>query len=96
MDGFENIILTIFDEINFSFLTTLDDHSSSITAVKFLSGSSPLQMVSCGADKSIIFRDIAPVGDNRQANNSGSASVAFSRANHIVGKTTLYDMELDR
>ena len=43
-------------------------------------------MVSCGADKSIIFRD---VGGER---NGGVMSVA----NHIVGKTILFDMELDR
>jgi len=72
---------------HYSFLTTLDDHSSSITAVKFLSGSTPLQMVSCGADKSILFRDVVPGQGN---------SVSFERSNQIVGKTTLYDMELDR
>jgi hypothetical protein len=44
-------------------------------------------MVSCGADKSIIFRDV---------NTEDSAGITLSRVNHIVGKTTLYDMELDR
>jgi len=73
---------------NYGFLTTLDDHSSSITAVRFLPGqnSDGIQMVSCGADKSIIFRDV----------NTGPDGISLSRANHIVGKTTLYDMELDR
>jgi hypothetical protein len=46
-----------------------------------------VQMVSCGADKSIIFRDV---------NTEDSAGITLSRVNHIVGKTTLYDMELDR
>lgn len=44
------------------------------------------QMVSCGADKSIIFRDVS-------ADKRGLPE--FSRGNHVVGKTTLYDMEVD-
>jgi len=74
---------------NYGFLTTLDDHSSSITAVRFLPGQTAdgTQMVSCGADKSIIFRDVAGESDG---------NVNMRVANHIVGKTTLYDMELDR
>ena len=44
-------------------------------------------MVSCGADKSIIFQHVAP---------DSSEGISLSRANHIVGKTTLYDMELDQ
>jgi len=73
---------------HYGFLTTLDDHSSSITAVRFLPGQNAdgIQMVSCGADKSIIFRDV----------NAEPEGISLSRANHIVGKTTLYDMELDR
>ena len=34
----------------------------------------------------IIIRDV----------NAESEGISLSRANHIVGKTTLYDMELDR
>jgi hypothetical protein len=47
---------------------------------------SSIQMVSCGADKSIIFRDIGL--DKR-------GLPEFQRGNHVVGKTTLYDMEID-
>jgi len=75
---------------NYSFLSTLDDHSSSITAVRFLpnqSQDSGIQMVSCGADKSIIFRDV---------NTENAQGISLNRVNHIVGKTTLYDMELDK
>jgi len=43
-------------------------------------------MVSCGADKSIIFREVSL--DKR-------GSFEFQRGNHLVGKTTLYDMEID-
>jgi len=42
-------------------------------------------MVSCGADKTIIFRRIKPDSDG----------LSLPRANQIVAKTTLYDMVLD-
>jgi len=51
----------------YNFLQTLDDHSSSITAVRFfnqLSQSNQIQMVSCGADKSIIFRQLQSVSNS--------------------------------
>jgi len=37
------------------FLTSLDDHSASITTVRFLNKEN--KVVSCSADKSIIFRN---------------------------------------
>jgi WD40 repeat protein len=48
-------LLHIFD-VNNSFrpLQTLDDHSSSITALRF--SDCGQRLMSCGADKSIIFR----------------------------------------
>lgn len=45
----------------YDFNQTLDDHSSSITAVRFINSQNKLQMVSCGADKSIIFRNLNEV-----------------------------------
>lgn len=72
----------------YSFLQTLDDHSSSITSVRFVLSHGLFQMVSCGADKSLIFRQL------QQAN--GTSSVQFSRGHNIVGKTTFYDMEADQ
>lgn len=48
----------------YNFSQTLDDHSSSITAVRFFNQSNQgnqIQMVSCGADKSIIFRQLQSV-----------------------------------
>ncbi|XP_025073629.1 WD repeat-containing protein 62 isoform X4 [Pogonomyrmex barbatus] len=72
----------------YNFLQTLDDHSSSITAVRFfsqLNQDNQTQMVSCGADKSIIFRQL----------QSTSAGMQFARGRNAQGKTTLYDMEVD-
>ncbi|XP_037033889.1 uncharacterized protein LOC119072719 isoform X2 [Bradysia coprophila] len=77
-------LIHIFDvENSYQILQTLDDHSSSITSVKFIAGisGSAFQMVSCGADKSIIFRTF-------QQNQ-------FLRGNNCSGKNTLYDMEID-
>ncbi|CAG2099985.1 unnamed protein product [Medioppia subpectinata] len=82
-------LIHIFDvKQQYSFVQTMDDHSSSITAVKFVRNNEHknLQMISCGADKSVIFRK--GVGINGQPFN-------FVREHHIVGKTTLYDMEVD-
>ena len=80
-------LIHIFDvNQQYSFLQTMDDHSSSITAVKFVCGQSKkLQMISCGADKSLIFRKGV----------EGDEGFNFMREHHVVGKTTLYDMEVD-
>ncbi|XP_036150133.1 LOW QUALITY PROTEIN: mitogen-activated protein kinase-binding protein 1, partial [Monomorium pharaonis] len=73
----------------YNFLQTLDDHSSSITAVRFFNQSNQvnqIQMVSCGADKSIIFR---------QLQSTPGGMPQFARGRNAQGKTTLYDMEVD-
>lgn len=70
---------------NFSFVQTLDDHSASITSLKFnMSESDELQLLSCGADKSIIFRTAQQNPD-----------LQFVRTTNYVGKTTFYDMDID-
>ncbi|XP_058819724.1 uncharacterized protein LOC131682346 isoform X2 [Topomyia yanbarensis] len=75
-------LIHIFDcEAGYRILQTLDDHSSSITSVRFIGTGKQFQMVSCGADKSIIFRNFQ--------NN------VFLRGNNCAGKNTLYDMEVD-
>lgn len=51
-------ILHVFDvEQNYKLIQTLDDHSSSITAVRFTQNDKQLKMLSCGADKSLLFRN---------------------------------------
>ncbi|KAM9259194.1 WD repeat-containing protein 62 [Morus bassanus] len=69
---------------NYRLEQTLDDHSSAITSVKF-AGNGDIQLVSCGADKSIYFRNAQklPGGFN------------FVRTHHVAEKTTLYDMDID-
>ncbi|CAH2101965.1 unnamed protein product [Euphydryas editha] len=70
----------------YQILQTLDEHSSSITAVRFLSSGSGLQMVSCGADKTILFRQLRTTADG---------SYQFARGQNVSGRSTLYDMEVD-
>ncbi|XP_026229483.1 WD repeat-containing protein 62 isoform X3 [Anabas testudineus] len=72
-------------EKNFSLEQTLNDHSASITAVKFSGESPEVRMVSCGADKSIYF----------QTAEQTVEGLSFSRSHHVVEKATLYDMDLD-
>ncbi|XP_067414036.1 mitogen-activated protein kinase-binding protein 1 isoform X1 [Emydura macquarii macquarii] len=69
----------------YSLQQTLDEHSSSITAVKFAASDGKVRMISCGADKSVYFRTAQKAGDG----------VQFTRTHHIVRKTTLYDMDVD-
>ncbi|XP_069943236.1 mitogen-activated protein kinase-binding protein 1 isoform X9 [Cherax quadricarinatus] len=71
---------------DYSFVQTLDDHSSAITSVRFYQSQGALQMVSCSADRSIIFRSATVTPQNE---------VWFSRGHNVAGKTTLYDMEVD-
>lgn len=54
----------VFDvKKDYQLVATLDDHSAAITAVRFTFSSvtSNLQLISCGADKSLIFRSITKV-----------------------------------
>uniref|UniRef100_A0A8D0GZ97 WD repeat domain 62 n=1 Tax=Sphenodon punctatus TaxID=8508 RepID=A0A8D0GZ97_SPHPU len=69
---------------NYKLEQTLDDHSSAITAIKF-TGNGEVQMISCGADKSIYFRCAQKVADG----------INFTRTHHVAEKTTLYDMDID-
>lgn len=75
-------LIHVFDvSQGYVILQTLDDHSSSITSIKFVGSGMQFQMISCGADKSIMFRTY----QNGQ----------FLRGTNCSGKTTLYDMEVD-
>jgi WD40 repeat protein len=54
----------IFDASkDYQLVATLDDHSAAITAVRFTFSSitANLQLISCSADKSLIFRSISKV-----------------------------------
>lgn len=75
-------LLHVFDINNGYQLTqTLDDHSSSITAVKFTRDAKKL--ISCGADKGVIFRSI-------EANEK-----LYATYHNYAGRGTVFDMSLD-
>ncbi|CAF3454137.1 unnamed protein product, partial [Rotaria sp. Silwood1] len=79
----------IFDASkDYQLVATLDDHSAAITAVRFTFSSvtSNLQLISCSADKSLIFRSISK-------NENGKYQ--FIRSNNIVEKQTFYDLAID-
>ncbi|KAM4640954.1 WD repeat-containing protein 62-like [Discoglossus pictus] len=79
-------LIHILDVDNgYSLQQTLDDHSSSITAVKFAGDHEQMHMISCGADKSIYFRTAQMLTEG----------IYFPRMHHVVEKTTLYDMDVD-
>ncbi|XP_033269872.1 WD repeat-containing protein 62 isoform X4 [Orcinus orca] len=80
----DRLIHVLNVEKNYNLEQTLDDHSSSITAIKF-AGHKDIQMISCGADKSIYFRSA----------QQGSDGLHFVRTHHVAEKTTLYDMDID-
>ncbi|KAF9912250.1 mitogen-activated protein kinase binding protein 1 [Linnemannia zychae] len=76
-------LLHVFDVLNdYALVQTLADHSSSITCIKFAADGS--RMMSCGADKSIIFR-------NCQKNEEGLSYLPYHQA---PGRATFYDMAL--
>ncbi|XP_046873401.1 mitogen-activated protein kinase-binding protein 1 [Hypomesus transpacificus] len=81
----DRLIHVLDAEQDYSLLQTLDEHSSSITAVRFAANEGKVRMISCGADKSIYFR-------TAQKTNEG---MEFTRTHHTVRKTTLYDMDID-
>ncbi|KAK3805818.1 MAG: hypothetical protein J3Q66DRAFT_375561 [Benniella sp.] len=76
-------LLHVFDVLNdYALVQTLDDHSSSITCIRFTADGS--RMMSCGADKSIVFR-------NCQKNQDG---MSFHPYHQAPGRATFYDMGL--
>ncbi|KAI4882938.1 hypothetical protein NFI96_015614 [Prochilodus magdalenae] len=81
----DRLIHVLDAERDYGLLQTLDEHSSSITAVRFAENDGKIRMISCGADKSIYFR-------TAQKTDEGTV---FTRTHHIVRKTTLYDMDID-
>lgn len=83
-------LLHIFDiKSNFQLVQSLDDHSSSITAVKFSEDSN--RLISCGADKGIIFRNrtnpVTPFHD--------ASPRPYSTYHNYSGRSTVFDMALD-
>lgn len=57
VSGSRDRLIHVFDaQNNYSLIQTLDEHSAAVTAVKFVISDLQLGLVSCSADKSILFR----------------------------------------
>ena len=65
-------------------MQTLDDHSAAVTSVKFAKRDGQLLMLSCGVDKSILFRNAVV-----------EPELHFDLNRHLMVKTSLYDMLID-
>ncbi|XP_028253713.1 mitogen-activated protein kinase-binding protein 1-like [Parambassis ranga] len=81
----DRLIHVLDAEDDYSLVQTLDEHSSSITAVRFAANDNKVRMISCGADKSIYFHTA----------HKTDRGTEFRRSHHTVRKTTLYDMGVD-
>ncbi|XP_038582055.1 mitogen-activated protein kinase-binding protein 1-like isoform X2 [Micropterus salmoides] len=81
----DRLIHVLDAEDDYSLVQTLDEHSSSITAVRFAANDNKVRLISCGADKSIYFRTAHKTDRGKE----------FRRSHHMVSKTTLYDMGVD-
>ncbi|XP_070180753.1 mitogen-activated protein kinase-binding protein 1-like isoform X2 [Littorina saxatilis] len=83
--GSRDRLIHVFDvEQRYGLLQTLDDHSAAIQSVRFTDANNKLRMLSCGSDKSILFR-----------NASLNPGFEFSLDQHLVSKATMYDMIVD-
>ncbi|XP_041352777.1 mitogen-activated protein kinase-binding protein 1-like isoform X2 [Gigantopelta aegis] len=78
-------LIHVYDvEQGYGILQTLADHSASVSSVRFTWFDNQLKMLSCGADKSLLFRNAVM-----------SPDFQFTLDQHLVSKTTLYDMVVD-
>ncbi|TPX35368.1 hypothetical protein SmJEL517_g02222 [Synchytrium microbalum] len=76
-------LIHIFDiSRNLNLIQTLDDHSASITAVRF--ARQGRELVSCAADKSIIFRAL-----------QGGPYPEYVTYHNSSGRATVYDLDVD-
>ncbi|KAG6549127.1 hypothetical protein Mapa_009353 [Marchantia paleacea] len=69
---------------DYDVIETLDDHSASITAVKFRCNGSKL--LSCSADKSVVFRNVV-------SSPTGCKSVRYHQ--EVAPRGTIYDLDVD-
>ncbi|XP_077096387.1 mitogen-activated protein kinase-binding protein 1-like [Siphateles boraxobius] len=81
----DRLIQVLDVEEDYGLLQTLDEHSSSVTSVRFAASDGKLRIISCGADKSLYIRTA-----HRTVRGK-----AFKRTHHVVRKTTPTDMDVD-
>jgi WD40 repeat protein len=83
--GGRDRLIHIYDvNRDYDVIETLDDHSASITTVKFACNGSKL--LSCSADKSVVFRNVTAMG-------AGCKSIRYHQ--ETVPRGTIYDLDTD-
>lgn len=80
----DRIIHVLDVERLYELVCSMEGHSAAVTSVKFAYDDKQLTMLSCGSDKSIIFRKYITEPTNQ-----------FIRTNCVAAQMTLYDMEMD-
>nr|POE90882.1 mitogen-activated protein kinase-binding protein 1 [Quercus suber] len=69
---------------NFDLIESIDDHSAAVTSVKIVCNG--CKLLSCSADRSLVFRDVATTGSGHR----------ISRRHHqMASNGTVYDMAVD-
>ncbi|KAL1253578.1 hypothetical protein QQF64_015807, partial [Cirrhinus molitorella] len=81
----DRLIHVLDAEEDYSLLQTLDEHSSSVTSVRFAVGDGKLRIISCGADKSVYIHTA----------HKTVRGTEFKRTHHVVRKATPNDMDVD-
>ncbi|KAF4100003.1 hypothetical protein G5714_020129 [Onychostoma macrolepis] len=82
----DRLIHVLDAEEDYGLLQTLDEHSSSVTSVRFAAaGDGKLRIISCGADKSVYIHTA----------HRTSRGTEFKRTHHVVRKATPNDMDVD-
>lgn len=82
ISGSRDRLIHVFDATDgFKLMQTLSDHSAAVTSVKFCEGTN--RIISCSADRSIVFR-------------SRGGDGAYARYQNAIGQYgTMYDLEVE-
>lgn len=83
-------LVHVYDmEQNYGLLQTLDDHSASVTSVNFVENDDQLKILSCSADKSLLFRNAQMVKSQFYLNNKYLLINHFVIKCYAMGKKSL-------
>jgi WD40 repeat protein len=66
----------------YSLVSTIDDHSSTVSDVKFVRVTGQERLVSCGHEKNLVFRTVKPTGTLRYAQRTLKPNKCYSLAIH--------------
>jgi mitogen-activated protein kinase binding protein 1 len=86
--GSRDRLLHVFDaEFNYKPLVTIDDHNSSIADLAFIRMDGVDRLISCGADRSLVFRTIQSQNSIRYFQTIQKSKKCYSIQPHPIHKT---------